>query len=171
MDIAPKVGLVVRYGFLWKREAMTGQEEGKDRPCVIALVHEGDDGKTYVQVAPITHSEPQGQTRAAEIPQETKERIGLDDQASWVITNELNRFVWPGSDLRPVREGQWSYGHLPPRTSQAIVQSIAQHHCERSLAITGRGDQASLERFRRQRGPARSDHRGHAKDGDHERER
>ena len=44
-------------------------------------------------------------------------RVGLDDDRSWIVVSELNRFVWPGPDLRPVpltSAGQFDYGLLPP---------------------------------------------------------
>ena len=35
----PFPGLVVRYSYLWEREASQGREEGvKDRPCAVVLV-------------------------------------------------------------------------------------------------------------------------------------
>ncbi len=37
-----------------------------------------------------------------EIPLATKRRLDLDKEASWVITTEVNRFVWPGPDIRKV---------------------------------------------------------------------
>jgi hypothetical protein len=31
-----------------------------------------------------------------------KRHLGLDDEPSWIITTEVNRFVWPGPDIRVV---------------------------------------------------------------------
>jgi hypothetical protein len=53
---------------------------------------------------------------AVEIPAATKRRLGLDDERSWVVLNEANRFLWPGLDLRPARPGDAAtvaYGQLP----------------------------------------------------------
>ena len=48
----PRVGLIVRYSFLWSREAAAGLEEGsKDRPCAIVLVVKSLDGKPIVAFA------------------------------------------------------------------------------------------------------------------------
>jgi hypothetical protein len=46
----------------------------------------------------------------------TKRRLGLDDERSWVVLHKVNRFLWPGPDLRPARPGDAAtvaYGQLP----------------------------------------------------------
>ena len=112
----PVPGLVISYAYLWRDEALRGQEEGrKDRPCVIILSVETAGGRTVVTVAPITHSPPTYPESAVEIPAATQQRLGLDGERSWVIAADLNRFVWPGVDLRPIRRGSkaYTYGQLP----------------------------------------------------------
>jgi hypothetical protein len=112
----PVPGLVISYAYLWRDEALRGQEEGrKDRPCVIILSVEETDGRIIVTVAPITHSPPAYTESALEIPAATKQRLGLDSERSWVIAADLNRFVWPGVDLRPIRRGArtYAYGQIP----------------------------------------------------------
>lgn len=117
---APQPGLVVRYSYLWKREATVGREEGvKDRPCtiVLAVEGEGEGGRVRVLVLPVTHSRPQPPDEGVELPQSTKARLGLDGDRSWVIVSEANDFTWPGPDLRsPPGQGPGSaaYGFLPP---------------------------------------------------------
>ena len=111
----PRPGLVIRYAYLWRREAAQGRDEGsKDRPCVVvlAVTHDERHGKT-VWVSPITHRRPDDPAAAVEIPTRTKRRLGLDSHQSWIIVSELNRFSWPGPDLRPVAPGRWAYGLLP----------------------------------------------------------
>ena len=35
---SPQPGLVIRYSYLWRREAAAGREEGvKDRPCAVIV--------------------------------------------------------------------------------------------------------------------------------------
>ena len=112
----PTPGLVVGYAYLWRDEALRGREEGrKDRPCVIVLSVQIENGQTVVTVAPVTHTPPAHPDSAIEIPAQTKKRLGLDTQRSWIIAADLNRFVWPGVDLRPVKRGSsdYSYGELP----------------------------------------------------------
>ena len=114
---APVPGLVIRYSFLWREAAARGEEDGdKDRPCAIVLVSKDQDGQNVVLVLPVTHSPPTEPDLAVEIPIETKRRFGLDDQRSWIVVTDANRFVWPGPDLRPSHRGDASsvaYGLLP----------------------------------------------------------
>ncbi|SMF48950.1 hypothetical protein SAMN02982989_2602 [Xaviernesmea oryzae] len=82
----PKPGLVIRYAFLWSSEADRGSAEAaKDRPCAIVVAAYNKAGAIQTIVAPVTHSPP------------------------------LNRFLWPGYDLRPRPDdpGRWDYGMLP----------------------------------------------------------
>lgn len=120
----PAPGLVIRYAYLWEREARTGQEEGiKDRPCAIVLTRYDDNGRTRVYVLPVTHTPPAAAGEAIEIPHGTKRRLGLDDARSWIALTEANTFVWPGPDLRPMQgRGPESvaYGFLPPSVFRRV---------------------------------------------------
>lgn len=131
----PVPGLVIGYAYLWRDEALRGLEEGrKDRPCAIVLSARNDDGRTVVTVAPVTHTPPAHPESAIELPADTKRRLGLDGARSWIIAADLNRFVWPGADLRPVRRGarDYAYGLLPPSTYRALRDRVL------ALAQTGR---------------------------------
>lgn len=113
----PVPGLVVRYGFLWSDEADQGAvEPSKYRPCVIVLaVADLGDGRVRVRVAPVTHAPKTPETGLA-IPKKLARHLGLDDADQWISLRETNEFVWPGVDLRPVRQaerGVWTYGVLP----------------------------------------------------------
>ncbi len=66
-----------------------------------------------------------------EIPRKVKEYLGLDSDRSWIICNEVNRFTWPGPDIRPITKSgkkKYSYGVLPPKlfskVSKTIVRSL-----------------------------------------------
>lgn len=115
---SPQPGLVIRYSYLWDREAQAGREEGaKDRPCAVVLARQDEDGTTRVYVLPITHTAPTQPADALEIPATVKARLGLDGERSWVVVTEANSFVWPGPDLRFLHgKGPESaaYGFLPP---------------------------------------------------------
>jgi len=108
----PTPGLVIQYAYLWRDEALQGREDAvKDRPCVVILAVEDRDGHPVVTVAPVTHSPPRHPDIAVEIPAATKARLGLDSERSWVVVADLNRFVWPGVDLRPARRGSRTFVH------------------------------------------------------------
>jgi len=126
----PVPGLVIRYSYLWRAEQQRGQEEGsKDRPCAVILVTTDDHGDQVVTVLPITHTLPSNPLLVVELPAATKSRLGLDDERSWVVLTEANRFVWPGPDLRPSHSGDISsvaYGLLP----RALYKEIVTRFCE-----------------------------------------
>lgn len=130
----PEPGLVVSYAYLWRDEARKGLTEGrKTRPCVIVLLVRHGDGHEEVTVAPITHSPPTDSAAALELPAKVKAHLGLDHDRSWVVLDEVNQFLWPGYDLRPVpgSRGRFAYGFLPPRLFRAII--------ERMTSLKGRG--------------------------------
>jgi hypothetical protein len=103
---------VIRYSYLWGSEHERGQEEGvKDRPCAVILVTRQSDGDEVVTVLPIAHTPPHNPAFALEIPAQTKLRLGLDSDRSWVVLTEANRFIWPGPDLRPIGNNLASVAH------------------------------------------------------------
>ena len=131
----PERGLVISYAYLWHSEYEQGRDEGvKDRPCVIIVAIEDDNGTLMVTVAPITHSMPAVPEAAVEIPVPTKQRLGLDDARSWVIVSEGNRFAWPGPDIRPIAPGQFDYGFLPPALFQKVQAQFATFFRARRIA-------------------------------------
>jgi hypothetical protein len=138
----PEPGLVIGYSYLWHHERNAGLEEGlKDRPCAIIVATLDGDGDTVVYVAPITHTAPSSSTDGLEIPTSLKRYLNLDDERSWVITSELNRFIWPGYDLRPVSRDEpdsFVYGFLSTDFFAAVKASIIRHRDKRSLDLIPR---------------------------------
>lgn len=124
----PLPGLVIRYSYLWWEQARQGREEGeKDRPCAIVLATLQADGTKRVLLVPITHTQPTHPGHGVEIPPATKKRLGLDDLRSWIITNELNRFTWPGPDLRPAKPDEperFDFGFLPEALFAKVKEEI-----------------------------------------------
>jgi hypothetical protein len=124
----PVPGLVIRYSYLWHDEHRRGQEEGlKDRPCAIVLTSASVVNQRSVVVLPVTHTPPQDEDAAVEIPHAVKRRLGLDDGRSWVMLSEANRFIWPGPDLRPAWRGEAEsvvYGQLPYAFFEQIRQGF-----------------------------------------------
>jgi hypothetical protein len=131
--------LVISYAYLWHSEHLRGRQEGiKARPCAIVLTSAASKGGLAVAVVPITHSLPAGFDEAVEIPRATKRRLGLDDASSWAIVNEVNLFLWPGSDLCPVSRdepGKYDYGFLPPALFRQIKERLLA--CARTQRLTG----------------------------------
>lgn len=137
----PVPGLVISYSYLWHDQHAAGSEEGrKARPCAIVVAARDEEGDTKVYVAPITHSKPDDPL-AVELSLSVKRRLGLDDAPSWIVTSELNRFVWPGYDLRPIAREKpevFAWGFLPVGLFEALKRGIATHRRRQRLRLTPR---------------------------------
>lgn len=126
----PFPGMVICYEFLWGHEHDSGQTQGqKRRPCVVVLSVSDRFGATRVTVAPITHVEPKAPRHGVEVPPRVKRSLNLDDQRSWIIATELNRFIWPGDYVFPIpggRRDQYTYGvgAIPERLLDMVIQRI-----------------------------------------------
>jgi hypothetical protein len=128
---------------LWAREAAEGQEEGlKDRPTVVMVVAAVEKlGRTQVLVAPITHSEPSSFADGIEIPPSVKRHLGLDRERSWIVLTELNRFYWPGPDIRPaVGTESPLYDALPEWLFREVQQGIGARAKDGAVRITKRSE-------------------------------
>lgn len=136
----PFPGLVISYSYLWAQERKRGQEEGlKNRPCAVVLVSRDDDGEHVVTVLPISHTPQADPMLAVEIPAAVKQRLKLDDERSWIVLSEANRFVWPGPDLRPVTPGNAAsvaYGPLPFALFEEVrTKLIAAIRAKRTILV------------------------------------
>ncbi|CEF48491.1 unnamed protein product [uncultured bacterium] len=112
----PRPGLVIRYDYLWTREAAAGRDQGKERPACLVAAMDSVASPRFVVILPITHTPPDKDTVGVEIPAKVRQAIGLDDEPSWVIVSEHNVDEWPNGGLAPVpgRPGVFSYGFIPP---------------------------------------------------------
>ncbi|MBB3407177.1 hypothetical protein FHT87_001077 [Rhizobium sp. BK316] len=82
---------VIRYPYLWAREAGRGETEGrKERPVAVGVRMARPDGD-LVLFFPITTKEPEASRFAIEVPTIEKRRAGLDaDRRLWIIFDEFN---------------------------------------------------------------------------------
>lgn len=134
----PAPGLVINYSFLWPHEADRGNQEGaKDRPCAIVIAAQSSG---EILVVPISHTKPHPNRNAIELPAKTKQRLGLDDEPSWVITDSLNRFTWPGPDVKPIKSGNTAFGHLPHALTTKIREEVLAHYSAKTGRIISRND-------------------------------
>jgi mRNA-degrading endonuclease toxin of MazEF toxin-antitoxin module len=149
MDDFPRIGLVIRHLYLWRREQIKGQEEGlKARPCLVVHTKQNDFDETEVFICPITHTPPHDSTQALEIPLPTKQRLHLDDDRSWIITNEVNRFTWKGTDVVNTEHGDKAYGYLPSGLIKAAINKVIEHNRQRGLNVINRDDPELLRQIR-----------------------
>jgi hypothetical protein len=113
----------------------------KDRPCAVVMVVTNDQGGDVVTVLPITHTPPTESSTAVEIPHATKQRLGLDDERSWIVLAEANRFIWPGPDLKMVVTGDpesVAYGLLPRGLFKEVSKRFANAIEERLAGVVAR---------------------------------
>ena len=138
----PRPGLVIRYAFLWSHERDAGAIEGsKDRPCAIVVALPRDaNGHIGTIVAPITHRPPGDIDASLEIPAAVCRSLGPDDGRHWIRFDELNRFFWPGYDLRPRPNGSYEYGMLPQGLFEQLRQGILARQRNRKGRILTRAD-------------------------------
>ncbi len=89
----PAAGEVFRYPFLWKREQMAGETEGrKTRPVCIAVTVAKSDSETVVFILPITTQPPLPSRKFIEVPQIESQRVGLETHVrKWVMLDEMNK--------------------------------------------------------------------------------
>lgn len=113
----PKPGLVIRYDYLWMREAAAGKQQSKDRPACLVAASDSTVAPRFVVILPITHSAPTGDTVGIEIPPKVAQALGLDEARSWVVVSDHNVDEWPNAGLAPLpgRPDIFSYGFIPPR--------------------------------------------------------
>lgn len=130
----PRPGLIVRYDYLWTREAAHGRTQGKDRPACLVAATDSAMRPRFVVLLPITHVPPDGDTVGIEIPARVKQALGLDEAPSWVIVSEHNVDEWPNGGLSPLpsRPGVFAYGFMPPGLFAKVKAGFV------DLARTGR---------------------------------
>lgn len=89
-------------------------------------------------VAPVTHTKPPPR-EGVELPGPVKRHLKLDQEPSWIIATELNRFIWPGPDIRLV-SGQDTpfYGEIPEIIFEELRSAILSHHKASQLRISKR---------------------------------
>jgi len=129
----PTPGMVVRYDYVWSREAAAGRSQGKDRPACLVAASDRLIIPRFVVLLAITHTLPSGNTIGIEIPAAVRNALGLDDAPSWVIVSEHNIDQWPNGGLSPIaaKSGAFAYGFIPPRLFAQIKAkflSLAREH-------------------------------------------
>lgn len=72
-------------------------------------------------------------------PRTINQRLGLDDDRSWVVVSEGDQFVWPGHDLRKTRNtDQYEYGFLPPRFFNDVLTAFRAWQKAQKVKLTPR---------------------------------
>lgn len=127
-SIPVQPGDVIQYSYLWCYEESQGHVDGrKDRPCTVMIIQAD---KNLVSVCPITHTPPE-KGQGAQVPRQTCERLGLDDEKPcWIVTTEINQFIWPGPDIRKSPSRERTYGKLPKILFEKAKQQLLCNHSQ-----------------------------------------
>ncbi len=126
---APKLGLVVHYGFVW---AGLGRgrppDAGKDRPCLIVDLERVEEpelaGRSVVRVTylPISHVAPRGDEEGIAISPWVARHLGLTAEQSHICTSYAVEDDWPFDVARVPGAGDgFDYGFVPPRLFAAVA--------------------------------------------------
>jgi hypothetical protein len=104
-------GDVFDYPYLWKREQLNDETEGrKSRPCTFIAVVTDPTGASHAIILAITASFD-GKGAAIEIPRDEKRKAGLEaDKSLWIVITEYNHDIIGASYyfLASQRRGQLS---------------------------------------------------------------
>jgi len=136
----PKIGLVVKYDYLWYDQARAGQQQGfKDRPCAIIARRRVDETGDYkLLLLPITHTSIVDKKDGLVVPPKLRRYLGLDDEQSWLKTSEYNEVMWSDPGIIPAKQGQWEYGFMPRTLTEAALRQTRQHARNQDLTKVDR---------------------------------
>lgn len=147
MTFEPKVGLVVRYDFLWKEEKRAGLDSGKDRPCAIVLASaEKADGSKDVLLCAITHNPPGRGESAVKVPPAVAKHLGLDEGQSWIKTDQVNKLAWEKGripyGISQASKGEWTFGMVPQGLGRQVFEQVREKARLRTLQTVDRDEPA-----------------------------
>lgn len=130
-----RTGSVIRFPYLWVREAERGETEGrKPRPAAVGVrIARAKGGDVLF---PITSQPPAPDRFAAEIPEIEKRRAGLEAALRlWIILDEYNQDIVDQSFyLEPVPPlGRFSKAFFLPLMKQFIARRSSIRGVNRQL--------------------------------------
>lgn len=127
---------------MWAHEADAGRDEGtKERPVVVVVAVRKRSHGSELLVVPVATRSPQPDTAAVEMPPRVREHLGLGNDRCWIVCDELNRFAWPGPDIRPApgkREISPFYGKIPGKLLEQVRTKLAEVAQKGRMQVTKR---------------------------------
>ena len=119
----PRPGEVFKYPFLWKRQEIDGETEGrKPRPVCLAITMANADGDTVIFIVPISTLPPNDGRIAIQVPLIEAKRAGLSTgKQCWVILDEFNYDVFERSY---VFEDRTPIGAFSPRFTSELQRIL-----------------------------------------------
>ncbi|WP_201859380.1 plasmid maintenance toxin (PemK-like) [Microvirga soli] len=128
----PPVGHVIAYEYLWLSQKDDREDGAKVYPTAIVVAREDRGPIPLAYALGISHKPPAEGERALEVPPKLKRHLGLDDGPSWIYTDQVNVFAWPGPDIRPAEylsslpraQGTCVVGALPSDWFALVLQHL-----------------------------------------------
>lgn len=118
----PPIGHVIAYEYLWRSQRASREDGAKTYPAALILARNDQGPAPLVYALGISHKPPLPRERAIQIPAKLKRWLGLDEETSWIYTDQLNVFVWPGPDLRPASR----LSHRPDIGDGCVIAPLPQ---------------------------------------------
>ncbi len=110
---------------------------------MVVLATQKREHGTELVVVPVTTKPPKPGTAAIEVPPRVRQHLGLGGERCWIIAHEVNRFTWPGADIRPFRrQGEISpfYGKIPARLFDEVRKRLSEAATGGRVQVTKRTD-------------------------------
>lgn len=107
------------------------------------IAREEVDGNAELLVVPVTTQPPARPDDAFEIPARVKAHLGLDAERCWIMVTELNRFRWPGPDIRPIERGEDRtpfYGFIPQPLFDAVLAAVIKRAAAKRVRVMTRSE-------------------------------
>ncbi len=96
---------------------------------------------TELLVVPVTTRPPRPGDAAVEIPARVRQHLSLGEERAWIVVDEINRFTWPGPDIRPIRRGDEitpRYGSVPGKLLEQVRREMEKAIAAGKLKMTKR---------------------------------
>lgn len=140
MTDTPKAGDVLRYPYLWARQADSGETEGrKPRACAVVLAVTTNSGHTELRMCAVTTQPPLPHTRAVPVPDTEKRRAGLDAHLQlWVVIDEHNIDVFELSYYIEPQSQMGVFSSAFTKELQRHMIQVLQERVGRTLKRTDR---------------------------------
>lgn len=120
IPLKPPVGHLIAYEYVWASVFKARDEGEKTYPVAVVAARHDLGPVSFAYVLAISHSPPRPGDRALQVPLKLKRHLGLDDGPSWIYTDQVNVFAWPGPDLRPAER----LSRLPRAIGTCVIGAL-----------------------------------------------
>ena len=116
----PPIGNLVAYEYLWLSQQNTREDGAKVYPVALIFAKKIIASVTLAYAVGMSHKPPVASETAIEVPRKLKRHLVMDEDTSWIYTDQLNEFTWSGPDLRPA---EW-LSKLPSARDSCIIGAL-----------------------------------------------